>query len=75
MTSRGDILADTVARLEAERFQAPRRPDLTPARASGPAPTPLPKITREEAQENARILLEAIDDIGFADLSERRSIA
>lgn len=52
------ILADTIARLEAERFAGPRRPDLTRHQ-----PPVLPPVTADQARGNARVLLEALGDV------------
>lgn len=57
MSPRDRILAETLARLEAERFAGPRRPELTP-----PPPSPLPDISAEQAEANARVLLDALSD-------------
>jgi hypothetical protein len=60
--SRRDILADTLARLEAERFSAsPRPPKFTPR---GPA-----VVTPEQAAQNRADLLAA-----FSDEPERKPI-
>lgn len=53
MSIRAQILAETIARLEAERFQ-PMSPELPPAE--------LPPITPAQARRNAQLLLDALDD-------------
>lgn len=57
MSIRGRILAETLARLEAERFSGPRRPEF-----SAPRPDPPPEVTAEQAADNAARLLAALDD-------------
>lgn len=51
MSTREQILAETLARLEAERFQ-PMPP--------GPVHEPLPPVTTSQARRNAQLLLDAI---------------
>jgi len=64
--SRRAILADTIARLEAERFQVPRRPETHTPR---PAP-----VAPEQAEHNAQMLLDAIgNDPYLAGQADRRT--
>lgn len=71
-STRAQILAETLAWLEAERFAGPRRPELTPPRAHPPADPPPPRITPEQAQRNAAELMAAIDGV-LLEPAERRS--
>ncbi|MGI8682050.1 MAG: hypothetical protein ACR2JO_07960 [Mycobacteriales bacterium] len=64
--SRAEIMAEVVARLEAERMQSlPRR--MAPAQCD-----PVPDLTPEQQAENLRTLMEATG--GEADLWARRRL-
>jgi hypothetical protein len=68
MSRRSDILAETLAHLEAERFSGPRRPEVQPAGGAALQPP----VTAGEAERNAALLLAAItDDDTLIDFYER----
>lgn len=68
MSIRAEILAETLARLEAERFAPPRRPNLTTSPAAPPPVTPA------QATRNAELLLAALDgDVLLIDYAEKET--
>ena len=72
MTSRAEILAETLARLEAERYMPRSSWSLTPR--PGAHGVPVRDWTPEEQAEHCRLLEAALDGDGtVVDFLERRA--
>ena len=71
MTSRAEILAETLARLEAERYMPRPSWSLAPRASCG---SPVSDWTPEEQAEHRRLLEAALDGDGtVVDFLERRA--